>query len=128
LNSRKGREDNHTRVETVQAVQEPGGETRGWGWNVAAAPSLTRYGTSYTKSTNAFNSEKSSISLYPYIAPISCTASNVFAFDILSSLKGLSFISNHHRRKEGTFCALEVAGIEPKQPAPEEQDIPAFAN
>ncbi len=27
--------------------------------------------------------------------------------------KGLSFISNRHRRKEGTFCASELAGIEP---------------
>jgi hypothetical protein len=27
--------------------------------------------------------------------------------------KGLSFISNRQRRKEGTFCAVELAGIEP---------------
>ncbi len=31
--------------------------------------------------------------------------------------KGLSFISNRQRRKEGTFCASELAGIEPT-PAP----------
>ncbi len=27
--------------------------------------------------------------------------------------KGLRFISNRQRRKEGTFCASELAGIEP---------------
>jgi hypothetical protein len=43
--------------------------------------------------------------------------------------KGLSFISNRQRRKrrkEGTFCASELAGIEPTPPAPEEQGMPAF--
>ncbi len=38
-------------------------------------------------------------------------------------IKGLSFISNRQRRKEGTFCASQLAGIEPTPPAPEEQDI-----
>ena len=33
---------------------------------------------------------------------------------------GLSLIAN----REGTFHALEFAGINPTQPAPEEQDIP----
>ncbi len=33
-------------------------------------------------------------------------------------LKELSFISNRQRRKEGTFCASELAGIEPTPPAP----------
>ena len=42
--------------------------------------------------------------------------------------KGLSFISNRQRRKEGTFSASELAGIEPTPPAPEEQGMPAFAN
>jgi hypothetical protein len=46
--------------------------------------------------------------------------------------KGLSFISNRQRRKEGTFCASELAGIEviiePTQPAPEEQGMLAFSN
>jgi hypothetical protein len=32
--------------------------------------------------------------------------------------KGLSFISNRQRRKEGTFYASELAGIEPTPPAP----------
>jgi len=32
--------------------------------------------------------------------------------------KGLSFISNRQRRKEGTFCASGLAGIEPTPPAP----------
>ncbi len=32
--------------------------------------------------------------------------------------KGLSFVSNRQRRKEGTFCASELAGIEPTPPAP----------
>ncbi len=32
--------------------------------------------------------------------------------------RGLSFISNRQRRKEGTFCASEFAGIEPTPPAP----------
>ena len=40
--------------------------------------------------------------------------------------KGLSFISNRQRRKEGTFCASELAGIEPTPPAPEEQGMPAL--
>ncbi len=40
--------------------------------------------------------------------------------------KGLSFISNRQRRKEGTFCASELAGIEPTPPAPEEQGMRAF--
>ena len=33
------------------------------------------------------------------------------------SKKRLSFISNHKRRKEGTCCSLELAGIEPTPPA-----------
>jgi hypothetical protein len=41
--------------------------------------------------------------------------------------KGLSFISNRQRRKEGTFCASELAGIEPTPPAPEEQAKPETA-
>jgi hypothetical protein len=32
--------------------------------------------------------------------------------------KGLSFITNRKRRNEGTFCASELAGIEPTPPAP----------
>jgi hypothetical protein len=32
---------------------------------------------------------------------------------VLQDKKGLSFISNRQRRKEGTFCASELAGIEP---------------
>ncbi len=32
--------------------------------------------------------------------------------------KGLSFISNCQRLKEGTFCASELAEIEPTPPAP----------
>jgi hypothetical protein len=39
---------------------------------------------------------------------------------------GLSFISNRQRRKEGTLCASELAGIEPTQPVPEEQALHAF--
>ncbi len=31
----------------------------------------------------------------------------------VNSKMGLSFISNRRRRKEGTFCAAELAGIEP---------------
>ncbi len=37
--------------------------------------------------------------------------------------KGLSFISNRQRRKEGTFCASGLAGIEPTPPAPVEQGM-----
>jgi hypothetical protein len=37
--------------------------------------------------------------------------------------KGLSFMSYRQRRKEGTFGASELAGIEPTPPAPEEQDM-----
>ncbi len=33
-------------------------------------------------------------------------------------VKGLSFISNRQRRKEGTFCASELAGIEPTPARP----------
>jgi hypothetical protein len=40
--------------------------------------------------------------------------------------KGLSFISNRQRRKEGTLCASELAGIEPTPPALEEQGMRAF--
>jgi hypothetical protein len=42
--------------------------------------------------------------------------------------KGPCFISNRQRRKHGTFCASELAGIKPTPPAPEEQGMPAFAN
>jgi hypothetical protein len=37
-----------------------------------------------------------------------------------ASDKGLSFITNRQRRNEGTFCASELAGIEPTPPAPKE--------
>jgi hypothetical protein len=40
----------------------------------------------------------------------------------------LSLISNRQRRKEGAFCASELAGIKPTLPDPEEQGMPAFAN
>jgi hypothetical protein len=33
-------------------------------------------------------------------------------------IKGLSFITNRQLRNEGTFCASELAGIEPTPPAP----------
>ncbi len=33
-------------------------------------------------------------------------------------LVSFNFISNRQRRKEGTFCASELAGIEPTPPAP----------
>jgi hypothetical protein len=36
----------------------------------------------------------------------------------VSNKKGLSFISNRQRWKEGTFCASELAEIEPTPPAP----------
>ncbi len=42
------------------------------------------------------------------------------------SKKGLSFISNRQRQKEGTYCASGLAGIEPTPPAPEEQGMRAF--
>jgi hypothetical protein len=40
--------------------------------------------------------------------------------------KGLSFISNRRRRKEGMFSASKLAGIKPTPPAPEEQGMPAL--
>ncbi len=49
----------------------------------------------------------------------------------VDSVKGLSYISNRQRRKEDTFCASALAGIErfkPTSPAPEEQGMPSFAN
>jgi hypothetical protein len=36
----------------------------------------------------------------------------------ISGTKGLSFITNRQRWNEGTFCASELAGIEPTPPAP----------
>jgi hypothetical protein len=39
----------------------------------------------------------------------------------------LIFISHRQRRKEGTFCASETAGIENTPTAPKEQGMPAFA-
>ncbi len=42
-------------------------------------------------------------------------------------IKRLSFIPSQQQRKEDTFCALELARIEPKPPVPEEQGIPAFS-
>jgi len=35
---------------------------------------------------------------------------------------GLSFIKNRQRRNEGTFCASELAGIEPTPPAPKGEE------
>ncbi len=46
--------------------------------------------------------------------------------DFTDKKKGLSFISNRQRRKEGTYCASGLAGIEPTPPAPEEQGMCAF--
>jgi hypothetical protein len=45
--------------------------------------------------------------------------------------RGLSFISNRQRRKEGKFCPSQLAGIEPNTPAPKwhrRQGMPSFAN
>ncbi len=49
-----------------------------------------------------------------------CPSPNILnaVFKRASQKKGLSFISNRQRRNEGTFCASELAGIEPTQPAP----------
>ncbi len=52
----------------------------------------------------------------------------VFCVIHACSLLGLSFVSNRQLRKEGTFCAAELAGIKPTPPAQEEQGMPAFAN
>ncbi len=38
-----------------------------------------------------------------------------------------TFISNRQRQLEGTFCVLELEGIEPTPSAPEEQGMPALA-
>jgi hypothetical protein len=46
-----------------------------------------------------------------------------FATTTVFAKKGLSFISNRQRRKEGTFCASGLAGIEPTPPAPVEQGM-----
>ena len=46
-----------------------------------------------------------------------CTGATPYIY-IYIYIKGLSFISNRQRRKEGTFCASELAGIEPTPPAP----------
>ncbi len=37
-------------------------------------------------------------------------------------------LRRRQRRKEGTFCASDLAGIEPTPPAPKEQGIPAFVS
>jgi hypothetical protein len=41
---------------------------------------------------------------------------------------GVSFISNRQLWKEATYCASELAGIEPTPPALEEQGMPTFTN
>ena len=72
--SRKGRQDSHAGVQTVQAGGGPGGGTRRRCWNVAGAPSRTRYLVPDIDKT--FDIEaKPSISVYPDIIPISCTTS-----------------------------------------------------
>jgi hypothetical protein len=71
---RKGRQDSHTRVHTIQTGRGPGGWTHRRGWNVAGAPSR---GISYPISTKSLIS-KPSISLYPDIAPITCTISKFY--------------------------------------------------
>ncbi len=38
-------------------------------------------------------------------------------------LKGVSFILNRQRQKEGTCCAWELAGIEPTPPAPKDAGL-----
>ena len=50
---RKGRQDSHARVQTVQAGRGPGGWTRRRRWNVASAPGRPRYSISYPISTEA---------------------------------------------------------------------------
>ncbi len=49
------------------------------------------------------------INLHQSIQPIG----TIYIFAEKGKKKGLSFISNRQRRKEGTFCASELAGIEP---------------
>jgi hypothetical protein len=44
------------------------------------------------------------------------------------SLKGLNFISNRQRRKEGTFCASELAGIEPTPARSGRQGMPTLTS
>ncbi len=40
--------------------------------------------------------------------------------------RGLGFVANRIRWKEGKCCASELAGIEPSSPDPEEQGMPAL--
>ena len=47
---------------------------------------------------------------------------------IPSVKKVLSFISNHQQLKEGMFCGSDQAGIEPTQPAPQEQGMSTLTN
>jgi hypothetical protein len=43
-----------------------------------------------------------------------------------SVIPALAYVHDRQRRKEGTFCASGLAGIEPTPPAPEEQGMRAF--
>ena len=61
---RKGRQDNHARVQTVQAGRGPGGWTRRRRWSVASAPGRPRYDISYPISTKALISNEKIRYLY----------------------------------------------------------------
>ncbi len=70
--SRKGRQDSHPRVQTVQAGRGPGGWTRRRAlatWLVLSAAPGPRYEISYPISTKSLISK----TVYPDFAPISCT-------------------------------------------------------
>ncbi len=92
--SRKGHEDNHARVQTVQAGRGPGGGTRRRGWNVAGRP---RYGISYMILTKAFDIEENL--WYPYIQtlhryhgrhqnfPLRCPFIQILHYDIVPDIE-----------------------------------------
>jgi hypothetical protein len=50
--------------------------------------------------------------------PVLKTLSPFFVAPLGATKKRQSFLSNRQRRKDGTFCASELAGIEPTPPAP----------
>jgi hypothetical protein len=64
ISSRKGRQDSHARVQTVQAGRGPGGWTRRRRWNMASAPGRPRYDISYPISTKALISNEKIRYLY----------------------------------------------------------------
>jgi hypothetical protein len=67
----------------------------------------------YVKTKSKQNLYKTTAGLSSYAVTMRL---KIHAHCDIGKMGGLSFISNRQRRKEGTYCVSELAGVNPRRP------------